>query len=403
MSWRRGRATGPRSINTGDAGYLQVASDLIAIFRNHESRRRHELDEELEEYVGAGTDYRTLRGLIKLLMDRCAFETATEIGPAEIRHTLFMKARAHHPVNDEAREQLINEVALELGCDRETIIEGLHGDLVENQKLISFEEIRAGELLDRYNLAQAQALLYRSIEMTIRLEPQEAAEYRRLFDAIKFYRLIHTIQGTSASGYEIKLSGPVSIFHRSQKYGIQMAVFLPALLRCRGWNMRAEIDFKERGTAFFELSSKQNKLRVDDANDWAGDTLFVEKLASKWNDSSSQWKMERSREVVDLKGAVFIPDFVFHHESGKKVYLEVMGFWTPRYVNERLNEFERAGFKDFLLAASEELKGSRDEPASLPPNLLLFKSSIDPREVRVVLDQMLIERISANQLDPRSR
>jgi predicted nuclease of restriction endonuclease-like RecB superfamily len=390
MSWRRGRATGPRSINTGDAEYLQIAGDLIAIFRNHEGRRRRELDEELEEYVGSGTDYRILRGLIKLLMDRCAFETATGIEPAEIRRALFLKARNHHPVNDETREQLINEVALEIGCDRETIIEGLHGDLVENQKLILFEETGASELLDRYNLAQAQALLYRSIEMTIRLEPQEAIHYRRLFDAIKYYRLIHTIHGTGAQGYEIKLSGPVSIFHRSQKYGIQMAVFLPALLRCRGWEMRAEIDFKERGTAFFELSSRQSKLRADDANDWAGDTLFVEKLASKWNDSSSEWKMERSREVVDLRGAVFIPDFVFHHESGKKVYLEVMGFWTPRYLNERLNEFERAGFKDFLLAASEEFRGSRDEPASLPPNLLLFKSSIDPREVKVALDRMLI-------------
>jgi uncharacterized protein len=390
MSWRRGRATGPRYIDTGDAGYLQVADDLIAIFHEHEGRRRAELDEELEEYVGSGTDYRVLRGLIKLLTDRCAFETAISIEPTEIRRALFLKARSHHPVNDEVREQLIGEVAVELGCDVGTISEGLHGDLVENQKLISFEEVTASELLDHYNLAQAQALLYRSVEMTIRLEPQEAAGYRQLFDAIKYYRLIHMIQGSAASGYEISLSGPVSIFHRSQKYGVQMAVFLPALLRCRGWAMRAEIDFKERGTAFFELNSRQNKLRVDHAGDWTGENAFVEKLAAKWNDSSSEWTMERSREVVDLDAAVFIPDFVFHHSSGKKVYVEVLGFWTPRHLGERLKEFERAGFKDFLLAASEELRGSRDEPAGLPPNVILFKSSIDPRDVKAALDRMLI-------------
>lgn len=390
MSWRRGRTTGPRSIDTNDAGYLRVAGDLIAIFHKHEGRTRRELNEELEEYVGSGTDYRILRGLIKLLADRCAFETATSIEPAEIRRSLFLKARARHPVDAEARKQLIEEVAVGLGCDAETIVAGLHGDLVENQMLISFEEMAAGELVDRYNLAQAQALLYRSVEMTIQFEPQDAAGYRRLFDAIKFYRLIHTIHGSSASGYEVRLSGPVSIFHRSQKYGIQMAVFLPALLRCRGWHMRAEIDFKERGTAFFELSSKQNKLRVDYADDAAIENVFAEKLAAKWDDSSSEWRIERSREVVDLRGAVFIPDFVFHHSSGKKVYLEVMGFWTPKYVNERLSEFERAGFKDFLLAASMEFKGSRDEPASLPLNILLFKSSIDPREVKAALNRMLI-------------
>jgi predicted nuclease of restriction endonuclease-like RecB superfamily len=388
MSWRRGSATGPRYIDA-DASYLQVADDLIAIFREHEGRRRAELDEELEEYVGSGTDYKILRGLIKLLEDRSVFETAASIAPTEIRRALFTKARSHHPVAEALREQVIGDAAEELGCAPETIVEGLYGDLIENQKLISFEETTAGHLIDRYNLAQAQALLYRSVEMVVRISGQDASAYRQLFDAIKYYRLIHAIRGSAATGYEVRLSGPVSMFHRSQKYGIQMAVFLPALLACRNWTMRAEIDLKERGTAFFELNSQQTRLKAELAAGPVSENPFIEKLAAKWASATGEWALERSREVVDLGGAVFIPDLVFRHQSGKKVYVEIMGFWTPRYLAERLKEFERAGFQNFLLATSDELRGSRDDMQDVSANVIMFKTSLDVKDLRQALNRLL--------------
>ncbi|MEW6212822.1 MAG: DUF790 family protein, partial [Acidobacteriota bacterium] len=308
MSWRRGDRINPRYISPSDAKYLQAADDLIGIFREHSGARRAELDRELDEYVGAGTDYKILRGMIKLLTDRCLFETATAEQPAEIRRALFLKARAHHPVDESAREQLINEVAVEMGCADQQVTEWLYADLAANQRIVSFDEMTAAELIDRYNLAQAQALLYRCTEIDLRVDPQEQVEYRRLFDAIKNYRLIHLIRGSDTSGYEIKLSGPVSIFHRSQKYGIQMAVFLPALLACRGWKMRAEIDMKERGSAFFELDSRQTRLRSDYWIEMVEASPVGEKFAARWTDG--QWKLERCGEVIDLGGGAFIPDFV---------------------------------------------------------------------------------------------
>jgi predicted nuclease of restriction endonuclease-like RecB superfamily len=83
---------------------------------------------------------------------------------------------------------------------------------------------------------------------------------RQVFNEIKAFRLIHAIRGNARSGYEVRLNGPVSLFHRSQRYGVQMAVFLPALLLHPGWQLRAEIEAK-RGKAFFELNSQQHKLR----------------------------------------------------------------------------------------------------------------------------------------------
>src|SRR5437764_3350799 len=196
MSRVRGGRVEPFAINPADKNYLEMAGDLIAIFAEHAGERRAELEGELDEYVGDGTDYRVLRGLSKLLLDECEFETASAVLPSEIRRALFLKARLHHPVSvsETTRAQLIHETAAELRCSGEEIEASLYADLFENQRLVSFNEMGARELLDRYNLAQAQALFYRATEMRLRIEPPRAGGYRRLFYAIKAKRLNHPIQ-----------------------------------------------------------------------------------------------------------------------------------------------------------------------------------------------------------------
>jgi len=118
LSWQRGDQIKPRYINTEDEEHLREAEDLVALFAEHEGRVRAALEESLQEYVGTGTDYKTLRGLIKLLTDRCEFETSAPAEPTLIRRALFLKARAAHPVvGEEARAQVINDAARELLCE----------------------------------------------------------------------------------------------------------------------------------------------------------------------------------------------------------------------------------------------------------------------------------------------
>lgn len=395
-SWQRGDKTGPRYIEARDADYLETAAALIEIFARHENRPRHQLAEALDAYVGLGVDYKILRGLIKLLTDRCTFETSSARDPVEIRRALFHQAGKQHPVleNDAARrEAIVRHAALELECAPDALLAGLYADLPGNQLLTVFESLGAEALLDLYNVAQAQALLYRCVRMGLYVEPQATGAYRELFGAIKSYRLIHTVRGDAARGYEITLDGPVSMFHRSQKYGVQMAVFLPALLLCRGWRLRAEISAKMANgstrKAYFELDSDQRTLRSHYRSLIPYDNPAIEKLAANWERLQSPWEMEPSREVIDLGDAAFVPDFVFRHSSGREVYLEVLGFWTPRHLQERLREFEHARSRNFLLAAWDELRGSREPLARVPPHAIIFKRNLDPAVVEAALDEIL--------------
>ena len=390
MSYQRGDRIQPRYINPSDDNYLQVAGDLIALVREHESRSRAELEQALQDYVGTGTDYRILRGLIKLLMDRCAFETPGTIEPFEIRRALFLKAKSHHPVvaSEETGQRVIEETASQLGRSTDEIVSGLYADLWTNQTLTAFEPLSARELLDGYNLAQAQALLYRAIEMRLTVEPREIAGFRQLFAAIKSYRLMHTIHGSPSTGYEIRLSGPVSIFHRSQKYGVQMAVFLPALLACEGWSMRAEISVKSGRAAFFELNSKETRLSSPYSFESQGRNAIAEKLIASWPKAGGPWSLEPGEEIINLGENVFIPDFTLRHEDGRVAHLELMGFWTPKYLGERLKQFQRAGYDKFVLAASEELRGSREAPTNLPPNVIIYKTSLSADAIRKTAEEV---------------
>lgn len=389
ISFQRGDNVHPRRMEPDETS-LQIAEDLIGIFAEHFHCRRSELDGELNEYVGTGTDYRILRGLIKLLLDGCEFQTGEAIDPAELRQKLFLKAKEHHPVTPALRERMIAELATELAIEPATIADGLYADLSDNQRLISFEAPTPAGLIAQYNLAQAQALLYRCVELRLTITPQDSAGYRRLFAAIKRFNLIHTVKGSAGTGYLVTVSGPLSLFHRSMKYGVRMAVFLPALLECRGWRLRAEIEGK-RGKAFYELSSDNQNLLPRQQFNWmesADQSETLNKFLTAWARLQSAWQAMVSSEVIDLAGTAFVPDVVLEAVDGRKVFVEFFGFWTPRYLQDRLAEFERSGFRNFVLLVSEELLGSREAPTNLPPNVFSYKTSPDARAVLAAVERI---------------
>lgn len=379
VNFRRGDKIYPRLIKTNDANYLRDAAVLIEIFEEFHGKTRGELERELEEYIGTGTDFRILRGFIKLLTDRCEFETSAPAEPIEIRQRVFLEARKYQPVfpDSENKKLILEIVAEKLGTNADAVFDNLYADLSAQQRLKSFETLAPVELLDRYNLAQAQAILYRCVEMKISVAPSDAANYRRIFGWIKHFGLIHSIEGNQSNGYEITLTGAASLFHRSQKYGIQMSVFLPALLLCGNWRMRAEINDK-KGVGFYELTSEQTDLVSNRYDEPEYENPVHEKLKKNWEKSSTDWQLEENRTVVDLGRIAFTPDFVLISPDGEQIYLDVLGFWTPKSLQKRLKEFETANFKRFIIAAWQELRGSREEATFSSENVIFFKSKLEP-------------------------
>ncbi len=387
MSWRRGRRIGPRSLDPRDASALSTADDVIRLVSEYVGRPRGDLERAFEEYVGVGTDYRTLRGLFKLLDERCVYATSSVIEPAALRRDVFRRAAQVHPVDAESRKRVWEESAKAHDVAIEDAENSLHADLGSQQILVEFETPQPSELLDHYNLAQAQALLYRALRMTLHIRVRDANECRRIFDAIKRHRLIHTLRGDEDAGFTVTLDGPASVLHRTQKYGIHLAAFLPTLLGCAGWRLTAEIETKAKGIATYEIDSESTTLRAPPGGEEPWRHPAVAKLLEALDATVGDWRISPATTVVDLVGAVVVPDAVACGPDGARVFLEVLGFWTPRSLEQRLHELTDSR-TPYLLLVSRELLASREDVPEPRPNVLIFKTSLDVRVLRERLDSL---------------
>lgn len=388
--WQRNGKTGPRLLDSSHPSWQNHAAALISLIEQHIGQRRGTLDAALEDYIGTGTAYRTLRGFIKLLLDRAKFTAGEGVNPAEIRETIFTLARAQHPVITEtARAALWEDVGQRLALPVTLARANLYGDLPENQTLEEFDAPEPTELVDEYNLAQAQALLYRCTRLEITLAPAAVASRRLLFDALKRHRLIYRIAGDAESGYDVTIDGPISLFQRSQKYGIQMAAFLPALLLCEGWEMRATITPKESTVPLaYELNSTQTILRSHLPPSFDTTPEIRLKLQKDWERLKNGWTLTPTTEMLHIGGAVLLPDVVWHDTQGREIWGEILGFWLPERILARCAEFARCGFENFILLAGNDLCGNREMPAQLPPQLFTYKTTPDAKSLALLVNAL---------------
>lgn len=385
----------PRYIKTDAARFQQMAEELIVLFTEYEGKTRRELTDALNRYAEDSTDYRIQRGFAKLLSDdRCEFTERTIAPSAEIRQKLFALARENHPVvlqpdliHPVTKDELLAEVAREYKTEPEQIAWALYADLSENHILTRFDAPTTDWLLQRYNVALAQALLYRCIQMKLSVFRNIPSRYKQLFKFIKFYQLMHTIQGDLDSGYEILLDGPVSMFRMSQKYGLQLAVFLPALLLCTRWKMEAEIVGPDGSRRFFPLD--ESAALVSHYRDSTMyDSLLERTFAERFAEIDSGWEIEREVAIINLKETVFIPDFAFRHWDGRTALLEIVGFWRPDYLEKKIRKLKRSERTDMVVAVSADLNVGEEDFKDVPGSVFFFKKRINPQEVIARLEQV---------------
>jgi predicted nuclease of restriction endonuclease-like RecB superfamily len=409
--------------------YLKLAEDVISIYKDHIGKTKGELERELARYEAYDTSYQVIRGFAKVLEEKAEFEVRNlilkqseeskpvlsrsnvilsesegperqrrgceGIEPEVLRERVFRASARSHPLVEEAdlihkktRAEVLNELSWELGTTVDEIVRGMYADLDERRVLVRFDEVSPQWVLDRYNVALAQGMLYRCSEMRIRIFRNIPTKYKMVFKFIKFFKLMHRVSGSNEEGYHIILDGPASMFRLSQKYGIQMALFLPALLHCNRWWVDADIYVGGRKYNFFITEDLGLRSHYKDVGEFDSDLERV--FAGKFERAKTQWLLERETEIINLKDTVMIPDFAFRHPSGRRALMEIVGFWTPSYLERKLDKLRRAGRSDMVIAVSENLNCGRERFADVPGEVIFFKTGIDVREV---LDK--VERCAA--------
>ena len=380
----------PQYIDPTKDELQQLATSLIALFDAHQGKTRGELQHELRELQGTGTEFLFHRALAKLLMDRCEFDIDAGVDPIELRQKVFELAAAAHTESSLAgfsRNEILQTASAQLDIERDTAERLLYADLKEEQLLTKFRRCSGDWLLDRYNLALAQAVLLRANWLEVEIPPQKPTLYRQLFQRVKFCQLLHEIHGTSKKGYTLRLDGPLSLFKSSQKYGVQIAMFLPALLHLEGWKLEAEVAWgKSRELRDFRLDAKRGLRPSSKAvGQWQPEEIGW--LQTQFEKLESPWTISPGSDILDLGGeGVLIPDFVFTHaESARQVHLELFGFWRRGGLERRLELLRQHGPDNLIVGIGKGLHVEEESFDELPGEVYVYRTTPVARELRKLL------------------
>jgi hypothetical protein len=394
VAFERGRARPDRLTRRTHAHYLGYAERMLSLYRAGEGKRRRDLHRSVEGLFAEEPDCdpRRIHSFCKLLDDESEYETDRTGRAAKLRLRVFSAAAPYHPLvrePDRLFERKEAEVkallARDIGRPWEEIETELYADVLGWQRLRSFSgSSDRTALLARYNVAQVQACLYRAERLVI----TATSDFKTILRQAKLAHLLHEIERCGPSSYRIRLTGPASVLRETRRYGVNMARFLPSLLACRGWNLEASIRTPWGQSAKLVLSEK-DQLRSHLEEPAAFDSLLEERFAERFGAERQGWHLLREAAVLHQGQSVFVPDFTFRHQDGTEVLFEIVGFWTPEYLEQKRATLRR--FRQHTILVAVPARSLR-ESAAVPEDFLIYKTVIKPAVVLEALERVRSRR-----------
>jgi len=358
---------------------IELGEMLAAEARACLGRPRDELEQALRAIPVAPRERRLFAGLCKLTLDACEFEMVSVLEPAELRSEIFARAAESRRQGAFDRAALLGAVAAERGVDAAAIEAALYADLRGAHRLLACHVTSGERLLEEYERGQVQALLLRAVKVTAVVRCRGADAYRQLFRKLKFRQLLHRIERLPDGRYRIEIDGPYSLFDSVSKYGLELALTLPALEACDELDLMALVQAREGGAPL------RFHHRAVGRGSGAAEPLVredVAELLSALDAPGEGIRAELADQILELPGlGLCVPDLAIRvGESMAPVYVELLGFWSRDSVWKRVELVER-GLSDRIVFAvssrlrvSEEVLDSHESAA-----LYVYRGKINPR------------------------
>ena len=344
------------------------------------------------EESDAGSDYKLVRGFYALLERRCTFKsrdsnsdndggtsstsTIPIIDPPRIRKAVFEESsKRGFALTELERREIADSVASKLHLSsHDIVLKAMWSDLDDNLILDHFNAIGPEALVGWYNLSLMQTLLFNCTKLDFYISG--GLNWKRVLRSVKRLGLMYHLQQPQQQQENriiCSLEGPLSLFKLTDRYGILLAKLLPSIIfssdkkRESGsggeWHLDAWIVRKTmEGRKIYEFkiskdeipalltdpfpsfppSSSTEKEAAGSSplyNDYYNfDSAVEEKFAKRFEQAETGWRLTREPDPLVLSnGGAFIPDFMFE-KYDKKIYLEIVGFWTKEYLERKLQK-----------------------------------------------------------------
>ncbi len=419
---------------------------MIETFEQHVGKTYGELLAELEGYEDM--DYRFIRGLSQLLERKAVIETDSLIDPSAAREAVF-EACSGMALSDAEKKEALKKAAKKFVISVPELEKALWADLEENQVIKSFLPLSPAALLRQYNLSLTQTLLFRAVDLDIWVKGnfqtilwkilrsglmytledtgEEANSGKDGINAEKDGILYGTEDQKELKSVHLHLDGPASLFRMSERYGNSFARLLPALLRSKGWSLKAGILYKgykgkrvleftlddseealkltaevieypdtflsgsQIGEEQEEYETKSTEKKAEAPETFTETETYDSKIEKMFGSLSlGSWKVKREPTILKAGKYAFIPDFVLKRD-GMKVYLEIVGFWTPEYLKKKVEKLKEVE-EPVILLIDRKLKCSeKDFPAQ---EVIFFDRKIPVNEIMQVLRKYEEQKLS---------
>ena len=351
---------------------LEIAASVIGVFEGKVGRTYGELAQELEGIEEI--NFRLIRGLAQILERRCVIETESAIDPIAARRAVFEESSGFITGKD-GRERVLDMAARRLSVAPAELEGALWADQEDNLAVKEFRTLAPEDLLKQYNLSLAQTLLFRATAMEIQVENN----YQPVFRKIKQLGLIYSIHDG-----KISLEGPLSLFKLTERYGSAFARLLPTLMQAGRWSLKASISrktFQGKRIYDFALDHTRRSLFSVESDSEIGFDSAIEK--EFYQLGFKGWTVQREPAVLKAGEYAIIPDFSLER-NGARVYVEIIGFWTPEYLKHKIQKLNLLQEKESLiLLVNRNLACTGSEFQA--ENLLFYNKKIPHLEIIKIL------------------
>jgi hypothetical protein len=169
------------------------------------------------------------------------------------------------------------------------------------------------------------------------------------------------------------------LFRHTLLYGRALAELLPHLAWCARFELRAACALRGR---IADVSLASGDPIFPAAPPTPFDSRLEQRFARDIERVAPDWDIIREPEPVRAGTTLIFPDFLLRHRihQERRVLVEIVGFWTPEYLSEKLARLRQAQLPAFVLCIDEDRACSQDD---LPPGLpvVRFRRRVDAAAV----------------------
>jgi hypothetical protein len=366
-----------------------LAARVIGCYQSHVGESRERLRAALTDIERDSDDFKLVRGFAKLLDREATFETRAPLDPKRARDAVFHAAEDVGVVTDEERAAALAAAADRLDATPDAVDASLYADLDDRQVLAAVESRwDPAALVAQYNLSLAQTALFDATEVRVR-----SSDPKAVVSAVKRLRLMYEVRRlpgderrtVGGADREVVVTGPDALFRNSRRYGTRFARLLRTVATSDEWRLTATID--DRGTER-ELTLDDGDVSVpgvEPVTDVTYDSGVEADFATRFESLNLDWNLLREPDPLAAGEHVVIPDFAFDWAHGDfRVYFEIMGFWTPEYVEKKLARLADVEDVELIVAVDESL-GVAEQLEARDHRAIPYSGTVRVKDVRDAL------------------